>query len=482
MLSQNRLAGQINRFKKQFLQLSQTDIVDLLDTEVLCKMFEKAEEELPHVLRNRIWTPVVTLFAFIKQKLIHGGCSDAVTFVQAERVRAGLEACSSNTSGYCQARQQLPETLLWDLVRYTGQQLEDASQMHWRWRGRAVKLADGSTVQMSDTPANQKAYPQESNQKEGLGFPLARIEVIASLNGGAVLDCSIGPYAGKGTGETALLRKMLPGSIQAGDIWLTDSYYESFWHATYALEHGIDILSPARSSRKINWTDGVQQGNEYYDRLFQLKKPVRPEWMMPEEYNRQPESVTVRIFRIYGKNYVTTMLNPRQYRKNALRKLYKQRWHIEVDLRFIKCVMQMEFLYCKTPEMVRKEIAATLLAYNLTRMLMVQAGIKYGAWPRNLSFSKALAVLQEFGGDLLKASGEELLSLVIKVLKIVASAKLFKRNGRVVPRDIKRRPSKKYPYRNTKRTSKSLENPCKQNLYRDWFRKISGREMCATLS
>lgn len=337
MLSQNRnrSAEQINRFKKQFLQLDLPGIMDLLKTEDLSKLFEQAAEQVPHMLRERIWTPVVTVFSFVKQMLIRGGCSDAVTFVQAERARAGLEPCSNSTSAYCQARQKMPESLLWDLMKHAGRRLEDESQEHWRWRGRVIKFADGSTVQMSDTPENQAAYPQEPNQKEGLGFPLARIEIIASLNSGAVLDCGIGPYAGKGSGETALFRKMMPANFQAGDICLTDRYYESFWHAAAMRRQQVDTLSPVRGSRKIKWEEGTRLGNDFYDRLFEFKKPARPEWMTQEEYETWPDSVTVRIFRIYGRDYATTLLDPRKYRKNALRKLYQRRWDIEVDLRFI---------------------------------------------------------------------------------------------------------------------------------------------------
>jgi len=123
MLSQNRSAEQINRFKKQFLQMNLPDVMELLDTEHLCEMIEEAVKEIPHKLRERIWTPVVTLFAFVKQVLVNGSCSDAVRSVQAEQIRAGLEPCSSNTSAYCQARRELPGSLLCDLVRYTGRQL-----------------------------------------------------------------------------------------------------------------------------------------------------------------------------------------------------------------------------------------------------------------------------------------------------------------------------------------------------------------------
>ena len=480
MLSQNRSAEQINRFKKQFLQMDLPDVMELLDTEHLCEMIEEAVKEIPHKLRERIWTPVVTLFAFVKQVLVNGSCSDAVRSVQAEQIRAGLEPCSSNTSAYCQARRELPESLLCDLVRYTGRQLDSESQM--RWRGRSVKFADGSTASMSDTPANQEVYPQESNQKEGLGFPILRLEIIASLNGGSVLDCVVAPYAGKGTGESALFRQMLPDNLQGGDIILTDQYYENFWTELSLLERGVDMLCPMRGNRKIKWTESVKLV-DYYDRLFELKKPLRPDWMTPEEYNAAPDSITMRIFRIYGRNYVTTLLNPRQYRKNALRKLYKQRWHIEVDLRFIKRVMNMEPMRCKTPEMVRKEIAVTLLAYNLIRLLMAQAGTIHHVWPRYISFRWALGTFREFAGDLAKATGEELLRLGKEVLKIVASKTVGNRKGRVELRAIKRRHTKRYPYVNTPRRGKNDEKPTRQNSYQSWFSQISGeREMCANLT
>ena len=131
MLTRNRSAEQIERFKRQFVQMDMPGIRELLNTGDLCEIIEKGIQEIPHNLRERIWTPAVTFFAFIKQKIVNGGCKDAVTFTQAELSRTGKEPCSDNTSAYCQARKELPESLLWDLVRYTGGRLEDESRMHW---------------------------------------------------------------------------------------------------------------------------------------------------------------------------------------------------------------------------------------------------------------------------------------------------------------------------------------------------------------
>ncbi len=53
--------------------------------------------------------------------------------------------------------------------------------------------------------------------------------------------------------------------------------------------------------------------------------------------------------------------------------LYERRWEGEVDIRSIKCTMQMDILRCKTPDMVHKEIWTHLLAYNLLRTVMAVA-------------------------------------------------------------------------------------------------------------
>jgi hypothetical protein len=49
-------------------------------------------------------------------------------------------------------------------------------------------VADGSTLSLADTPANQRAYPQLASQKPGCGFPLLKIVGVFSLASGALLS------------------------------------------------------------------------------------------------------------------------------------------------------------------------------------------------------------------------------------------------------------------------------------------------------
>ena len=168
----------------------------------------KGIEDLEY--RNRIYSPEITLWTFLSQVLDDDqSMQAAVARVIAFYVSQGRSAPSANTSAYSQARTRLPEEFLKDLTRESAKLLEKDVPWDWRWKNRPIKLIDGSTVSMPDTEENQLTYPQQSAQKPGIGFPIARILAIISYATGAVLDLAIGPFAGKGSGEHALLRQIL---------------------------------------------------------------------------------------------------------------------------------------------------------------------------------------------------------------------------------------------------------------------------------
>jgi hypothetical protein len=106
-----------------------------------------------------------------------------------------MASCSPDTRAYSKARQRLPEKVWAELTRRTGTDLLLEAPARWCWRGRDVKVVDGSTLSMPDTPANQQAYPQSSQQKPGLGFPVLRIVALFFPGGGH------GPRCGPGSPE-----------------------------------------------------------------------------------------------------------------------------------------------------------------------------------------------------------------------------------------------------------------------------------------
>jgi len=179
--------------------------------------------------RERLFPPTETLSMFLTQALsADRSCQKAVNDTAVTRVARGLPRCSTHTGAYCRARQRLPMEMISTLVRQTGRRITAQAPEPWRWRGRPVRLVDGTTVVMPDTPANQAAYPQPQSQKPGLGFPLCRVVGMLCLGSGAMLNAAIGRYQGKGGDEQTLLRSILD-TLEPGDLLVGDAFYATYF-------------------------------------------------------------------------------------------------------------------------------------------------------------------------------------------------------------------------------------------------------------
>ena len=88
-------------------------------------LVEAACRHCNHRWRERLFTPWITLGLFLSQVLSEDhSCEEAVDRFQKYRFDRGLPAVSPETTSYCEARQRLPEELIWDLVRRTGRSRE----------------------------------------------------------------------------------------------------------------------------------------------------------------------------------------------------------------------------------------------------------------------------------------------------------------------------------------------------------------------
>ena len=396
-----------------------------------------------------VFTPAITLWAFLSQVLFKGeqrSCVAAVARVAVLLVALERGPCSGNTGAYCRARGKLPETVLRRLTVEVADGCERQMDSDGLWQGRHVYLADGTTISMPDTTENQEVYPQSSQQKAGLGFPIARLVVLLSLATGMLKDLAIGPYAGKEQGETALLRQLLE-RMEPGAILLADRYYCSYFMIALLLERGVDFVTRIHQCRIYDFRCGQRLGSG--DHLVVWQRPARPDWMDPTTYDRMPASITVREihvqvnhpgYRVASLVVVTTLTDARRYSAADLGSLYGCRWLAETDILAIKASMGLDVMRCKTPAMVRKELWTGLLAYNLLRRSLLQAAQAVGRAPQHLSFS---AVLQTTAASwsVLLLIGESLARRVVESqLEDLATHLVGYRPGRVEPRAVKRRP------------------------------------------
>jgi len=420
--------------RRQFLQGDAGIFDQVLGEQEVAVMMN----ELVAPYRERVYPPLDTLRLFVGQVLsTDRACQDVVGRRLSERVAHGQSASALNTGSYCDARQRLPTALPKTLGATIGERLEAALPSRWRWQGRCVKLFDGTTVSMPDTPSNQRAYPQSHEQKPGLGFPIARIGALISLASGAILSYQVVACEGKGTGEQTLLGNLLD-QLHGGDVVLADALLATWWIIEGAQRRRADVVMAQHGKRITDFTRGERMGK--HDHIVRWPRPPKPKAMSAEQYAGYPASITMREVEVNGRVLVTTLLDLKFASVSELGRLYKMRWNIEVDFRTIKATLEMGVLRCKSQPMVEKEIAVYFLAYNLVRWAMAKAAWLADVLPRALSFTGAKRLLNAFADQLRRTPVDQVRGVIATVLAAIATLKLPDRPDRIEPRAKKRRP------------------------------------------
>ena len=123
-------------------------------------------------------------------------------------------------------------------------------------------------------------------------------------------------------------------------------------------------------------------------------------------------------------------------------KMDTPRWQVELDLRAIKTILDMEVLRCQTPEMIEKALWTTLLAVNLIRVRMAEAAGRSSLHPRDIRFRHTVQMTLSWL-RLRRPSRQP--TDISTLCKMLTQCQVGKRPGRVEPRARKRRP-KSFPW------------------------------------
>jgi len=375
-----------------------------------------------------IYSTAVTLWAFLGQvlnlacvarkRLCDGkqaSCQSAVSGIISWCRLCGREAPTSDTGDYCRARAKLSEPALHELTCEVAAELE---------------------------------------QSAGVGLPIARMVTIVSLATACVLDMTLGPYQGKQTGEPARLRKLLH-RFGPGDVAVMDRYYGSYVMIAQLIARGAHVCVRKHHARRpSDFRKGRRLGK--HDHIITWTKPrERPEWITAAEWAQIPEvlelrevrhQVTARGRRTEVVTLITTLLEATAFPKDELADLYAQRWHHELDLRSIKSNLNLAHVRCQTPEMVRREVWTSLLAYNLIRTTAAalhnsSALHEQTLTPRQISFTATgqhvLAGWESLGVVTLSPAAFK--TYCRYLLEQIAACRVGHRPDRLEPRVLKRR-------------------------------------------
>jgi|MudIll2142460700_1097286.scaffolds.fasta_scaffold55051_1 hypothetical protein len=426
--------------------------------------------------RERLFTLRLTCECFLWQMLKpRTACREVVRQVQALACLQGKGAVDENPSAYIQARQRLPQECLERILAATVRAAEQRVGLSPRLQGRPVKVVDGSSVQLPDTAANQKEYPQPSGQKPGCGFPVLKLVVLFSLASGALLDVVLGNLHQ----HDLRLFQRLWECLKAGDILLGDRAYGDYGTLAGLPRQGVDVVARLHQARKVDFRRAKRLGP--HDGVFLWRKGCMQSTILtPEQWAALPAEIQVRIvrfsaacrgFRTQRITLVTTLLDAQLYPAAELVALYARRWRIELCLRDVKTTLGLEQLRCQSPGMARKELLAGLIAHNLIRCVMAEAAQVYEAELERLSFKGAVDALRQYSAALAQARTVRMKrKLWQDLLRALACDRVPLRPGRTEPRALKRRP-KPFPLLNRPR-GKFAELPHRNSRWHGGPRKF----------
>lgn len=410
-----------------------TDVANALSADTIVKICGY----LGYAWRERVFDPVTTVHVFLVQ-ILHGNTACSAL--------SRLAGVSFTGAAYCAARARLPLALFEDLLQHVCDALFPELQTTGRWRGHRTWSLDGSSFSMSDTPELQDYFGQPSGQAKGCGFPVAHILALFHAGTGLLMRVVASPMRTHDMRHTALMH----AELDEGDILLADRGFASFAHLALLFLRKMHAVFRCHQKQIVNFRVGRKHTGQgkpkkglprsryvrrlgRWDQLVEYRKPkTKPVWMDDATWATLPETLLVRELRYLTSQrghrtkvvtLVTTLLDPEAYPAAALADLYLSRWQIETNFRHLKTTMGMEILHCKSVAGVLKELYMFAIAYNLVRLVMLEAARRQQVPLDRISFIDALRWLRDAKPD------TPLTPLIVNP----------KRANRLEPRVLKRR-------------------------------------------
>lgn len=296
----------------------------------------------------------------------------------------------AGNSGISQARTRLG----WEVLR----QLHDevvkpiavaATKGAW-YRGLRLVSVDGSTLEVADEAANDKAFGRPGASRGMSAFPQLRFVSLVENGTHVLFGTQLGPYA---SGEITLAKVVL-SALRKGMLCLADRNFFGFQLWVQARSTGADLLWRIKTNVRLPREQPLADGS-YLSRIYRSESDRR----------HQRNAVTVRVieYRLQGitdaepiYRLLTSLLDPEAAPATELAALYHERWEIETALAELKTHLRGAkiVLRSKTPDLVRQEFYGLMMAHFAVRGLMHEAALKADTDPDELSFLHAVRVIR----------------------------------------------------------------------------------------
>jgi hypothetical protein len=414
-------ANESLKLSLQVHDLLKTDLSHVFHEDIPFELIEKQAQELMPDSRDRIFTPcnvilTMLLSATKVDKSIQEGLNtfklvfenDCKKVFQAEtrqleqkKIEDNLgkkgpgrpkkyqstlpkshqKPLSYSTAGYSTARKKLDTGIIQSVFEHSADFGDLENEL---WYGLKTYTTDGTYVQLQDTKDIKSEYAVK-NQEDS--YPQALLQAFIRQGSGQVSQFKI---ASRQTSELTLVVPMIK-KLEEGSLLLADDLYNSYYHFCLVLLQGCHMIVPGKRARNYKVIRKINEN----DLIVEAPKTKRPAYVSKDEWKKLPDKILLRrIEYTYptktGKESAvlyTTILDDKITACEIITK-YSMRWDIEISIREVKTIMDINVLRSKSREMLFKELLIALTAYNLVRKVIAKSADKVGFSPQMDFFPK----------------------------------------------------------------------------------------------
>jgi len=325
--------------------------------------------------------------------------SESMRHVLAQVVAGWREVTATDQAGWqlpstaaiVQARQRTGARLLRELFQTVARPVATEQTPGAFLGGLRLMAIDGTTIDVADTPENDKAFGRPTTKRGDGAFPQIRVLALIETGTHVICDAVIRPFR---TGEAPTALRLLR-SISPGMLLLWDRGFHSYEMVRTTLEREAHFLGRTKKNIVLRPTEILADGSF----LAQI-------YPSPTARRHDQDGIELRVIEYAldtpagpGREkyrLITSLLDERAFPAEQLAATYHERWEIETALDEIK-VHQWAHprpLRSKHPREVVQEAYGLLLAHVAIRTVMHQAALQEGIDPDRLSFTGALHVLR----------------------------------------------------------------------------------------
>jgi hypothetical protein len=410
-------------------------------------MIDQICREIGYNFRKRKITPVVTVLHMVMAAIWPEESFNACWQVLWDSIVGWFPQLSGQCPSrgrVAEARARLPLRLWQRLFKKLSAQAQSLSEAYDKWKGHRVVLADGTCVSMSAEDELFETFGVNIGYHGQARYPLARLVTLCLASSMTIIDYVIGGYRDD---ESTLTFGILK-SLRKGDLLVADRHFAAAHFYVRYQSMGLEFLTRAHGCLKISKVKRrfCYSTNDFIGRL-NINKVYR------QRDPSLPASIDVRFIkatlRIRGKYqavwFVTSLLDAELYPAQQVVDLYTRRWRIELLFRELKVNLSADVLRSQSPDGVRKEIIARLMALNIVRSIMLEAAVKAKMEdPLRISFTHAVRAIISFSAALSRVPLALVRDVYEAMLVEIAGHINPERPGRLEPRAV-RRGRKHYP-------------------------------------